>query len=398
MVEQEQLDLLAQGVAAWNQWKENTSEVLPGLRWHFLRDADLSDADLREADLSGINLQNVELWKTSFAGADLAGADLAKSEPLEANFTHARLNGANLSETNASGADFTHADLRNADLRSADLSDACFQGADLRGANLSSSYLEEANFQGADLRGADLSRAYLGKARFEDAFLNEANLSHARYGILAHFVKVHQMKAAGAIVRPTNTNRQRTERVAKVLTQRKSQDIILFPRAIKVLGATVIAFLFAIAGIGLMQTPGRSENVVMGIFIALSCGLGGVIGLFRYLRLLLSHTPLLVINDEGIGSSLAARAEYKTRTTDHNSMFTWQEIGAIGVIITKETNLFAIYSIKRRWRTSWCPSLKLSESFLPIPAKEIIKLIHERYQDQLVANHITTVELIDDGS
>ncbi len=87
----EQVELLKQGVRAWNAWRARQPEAAVDLSHGALRGlalegadlsgADLSDADLRGADLSGARLvgarlQRANLFKAIIGGADLTEADL----------------------------------------------------------------------------------------------------------------------------------------------------------------------------------------------------------------------------------------------------------------------------------------------------------------------------------
>jgi uncharacterized protein YjbI with pentapeptide repeats len=67
----EQLRILKQGVAVWNQWREGNLEVRIGLRG-----ADLSGAGLSGADLSGANLSTANLNKSDLQSARLRSAKL----------------------------------------------------------------------------------------------------------------------------------------------------------------------------------------------------------------------------------------------------------------------------------------------------------------------------------
>jgi hypothetical protein len=86
----EQYDILMQGIEVWNKWRKENSTV----------EIDLYRANLYRADLSGANL----------SGADLSGASLS---------------GANLYRANLSGANLYRANLYRADLSGADLSNTC---------------------------------------------------------------------------------------------------------------------------------------------------------------------------------------------------------------------------------------------------------------------------------
>src|SRR2546422_2733524 len=86
MADQQQLDLLHQGVEAWNTWKDQHPFI------HLdLIGADLIGAELSRAKLYGADLHGAGFNYTTLIGADLHGADLNY-----ANLTDAHLNYANL--------------------------------------------------------------------------------------------------------------------------------------------------------------------------------------------------------------------------------------------------------------------------------------------------------------
>ncbi|MEN3335200.1 MAG: hypothetical protein V7641_4565 [Blastocatellia bacterium] len=139
MADQEHLDILNQGVEAWNAWREENPEI---------RRLDLSDANLYRANLSGANL----------SGANLIGANLRV-----ANFS-----GADLSYMNLRGADLRYADLSGANLCRTDLSAANLSGTNLSGTNLSGAVLSGADLRAANLNYANLSSARIGYTTFGD--------------------------------------------------------------------------------------------------------------------------------------------------------------------------------------------------------------------------------------
>ena len=167
MANQEQLDLLKQGIAVWNTWRNQIPEV-----WLDLRDSDLSGANLVRADLSGANLVRADLSGANLVRADLSGANLVR-----ADLSGARLNDTNLIEANLSGANLFYANLVKADLSGTDLSEAELISADiirtnLRGANLTHANLIRANLVGANLVGANLSGAVTELTTFADVDLS----------------------------------------------------------------------------------------------------------------------------------------------------------------------------------------------------------------------------------
>jgi uncharacterized protein YjbI with pentapeptide repeats len=121
MSDHSHIEVLEDGVAAWNVWRKMNREIR----------ADLSGANIKIRDLSGVD----------FSGADMRGVMLA---------------GADLSGANLSGADLTRADLMETDLRGADLSNTVLEGANLMGADLSDAELTGAVLDGAILYRADL--------------------------------------------------------------------------------------------------------------------------------------------------------------------------------------------------------------------------------------------------
>ena len=168
MADQQQLDLLRQGVPTWNAWREK----------HYLSfRLDLSDAKLGETDLSGADLDEVNLSRTDFRKANLSRARLRGT-----NLFNANLSEANLSYTNLSGADLNRANFYRAILRGASLG-----GTNLSYTNLSEANLREASFMrswlwNTDLGGADLSEANLWQANLSSAILSQVNLSRAKAG------------------------------------------------------------------------------------------------------------------------------------------------------------------------------------------------------------------------
>ncbi|WP_206753655.1 pentapeptide repeat-containing protein [Coleofasciculus sp. FACHB-129] len=166
----QQLDLLRQGVKAWNEERQQNPQIRPDLKMANLKRVNLSTANLSGADLSLVN----------FSGANLTSANLSG-----ANLSRANLSGADLRWADLSGALLDGTDLNGALLSAANLSKAKFnktnlKGAVLSGSNLSNSEISEANFSGADLRWANLRRAVVSVADFRKTDLRWANLSEAQ--------------------------------------------------------------------------------------------------------------------------------------------------------------------------------------------------------------------------
>ena len=98
MANPEHVEILEQGVDAWNSWRQAYPDIRPDLSGASLQMADLSHVDFshvdfREADLSGAKLMGATLRNTSMAHADLRDADLRETVGLTAK----QLAGADIS-------------------------------------------------------------------------------------------------------------------------------------------------------------------------------------------------------------------------------------------------------------------------------------------------------------
>jgi uncharacterized protein YjbI with pentapeptide repeats len=179
MANPEQLNVLAKGVKAWNEWRSSNPRTRIDLAW-----ADLDGADLPGAELSGAELSLANLNGACLSDANLKGARLFGAQLNGANLSGACLEGADLS-----GAYLQDAYLNDANLRVADMRHAHFAGADLSGANLgcanlahgwfTNAFLGDAILNCADLSGAYLEGAILHGARLADANLIAAQLDGA---------------------------------------------------------------------------------------------------------------------------------------------------------------------------------------------------------------------------
>jgi uncharacterized protein YjbI with pentapeptide repeats len=174
VADQQQLEILRQGVQTWNRWRDENLGLHPDLCHANLEQLNLTQASLygtllTGAKLAGANLYQAKLGFSDFEKADLRGAHLAEANVNFSSFREANLHAANLRKVNFAGASFERADLSRAFL----------EGTDLTSPKLDQVNLSDARLGEANLRGQYLAGAVLRRADFRDAFLERANLSGA---------------------------------------------------------------------------------------------------------------------------------------------------------------------------------------------------------------------------
>jgi uncharacterized protein YjbI with pentapeptide repeats len=123
MANPDQLQILRQGVKAWNAWRKQHGDVRPDLSAASLIATPLSGVDLSRTDLSGTDLSVTDLSRADLSRADLIGTDLRQARLTEANLTNADLHNADLT-----GALLIDTNLSRAFLMGADLSEALLYG------------------------------------------------------------------------------------------------------------------------------------------------------------------------------------------------------------------------------------------------------------------------------
>ncbi len=194
MANDEHLQILSEGLEAWNAWRTANPQIKVDLSGvSFTGETPSEGATLFGADFSGVDLTNSNLWKADLRGADLRnanlhdailyladlqGANLTRAVLVRANLSQAKVTGALFEEANLYGANLTSTDLHEVILKHAHLTRASLNGAILTGADLSGVTMSEA-FVGADLSGATLVDAKLDRSNFDGSRLVNADLRGA---------------------------------------------------------------------------------------------------------------------------------------------------------------------------------------------------------------------------
>lgn len=227
------MDILKEGVDAWNRWREGKVDARPDLssaslsrqdlrgadfrrcslaEAHFNK-TDLSSANLTRANLSRASLNAAQLGSATLADAILDGANLAQADFSRADLSYASLNGSHLTDANLESANLTGANLHKSNLFQANLTGAVLSAAKLRWADLTGANLLRANlrrsdltgtsFIGADLTQADLQGANLRYARIIESRVDGANFSDCRvYGMSAWDVSSSGAIESNLIITP----------------------------------------------------------------------------------------------------------------------------------------------------------------------------------------------------
>jgi len=151
MANPEHLEILKQGVEAWNVWRESNPTIQP---------------DLSGAELKGVPLKGVNLLLANLRGANLEGVDLSP-RPLERGDRSYRVSALG-------GADLSAAKLTFSNLNFADLLHTCFEGAYLDYTILRATDLTYANLRRADIRNVDFTHARLDGTDFSNALFDSA--------------------------------------------------------------------------------------------------------------------------------------------------------------------------------------------------------------------------------
>ncbi len=186
MADAEHLEVLLQGTAAWNAWRQANPKIMPDLQGAQLRGLELCNIDMHGADLSGAQLREAHLrratlHKARLTEADLRWADLDESDLREGHLRQADLSGAHLRQADMRGVDLREADLCGANLIGANLTMADMRAARLCEAQLSEAQLHIARLRHADLSNADLREANLRGAQLRQTCLRGANLQEANF-------------------------------------------------------------------------------------------------------------------------------------------------------------------------------------------------------------------------
>ena len=98
------IEILRQGIVAWNSWLKNNPHIKPDLSGISLTDANINGTALKISKSNRPNIAGVDFGSGYFRSTDFSGADLRG-----ANFWNADLGFANFSNACLEGADFYHA-------------------------------------------------------------------------------------------------------------------------------------------------------------------------------------------------------------------------------------------------------------------------------------------------
>ncbi len=158
MANQEQLDILKQGVDVWNKWQQQNKTT---------------QIDLREVDLTGFNLMGANLMGAALGRSDLNDTNLFSANLRKSDLRRTNLNGANLSESDLSRANLSGTMLNGSVLSYATISSTIFSDVDLS----ETIGLEQVTHPSASI--IDTATFRLSKGKIPEEFLRGCGLSDA---------------------------------------------------------------------------------------------------------------------------------------------------------------------------------------------------------------------------
>lgn len=180
MADPRHVDVLRQGVAAWNAWRRREPKVEPDLSTLSLARRRLAGIDLRFTSLENSDLRGTDLGGARLRGAVLYNADLRRTRLPEADLRDAMLDRAIADRAVLTRARLDDASLQRTTLDEADLTDASLRRANLHEASLGRARLGAARFDGANLDGANLSQCDASACSFAGARMPNMRFANAR--------------------------------------------------------------------------------------------------------------------------------------------------------------------------------------------------------------------------
>jgi uncharacterized protein YjbI with pentapeptide repeats len=132
MANEEHINLIKQGVDAWNAWREKNPEIHPDLS-----QMDLRGSKLQKINFSRSNLRECKLQFSNLASANLEGANLTKSKLQETCLQNANMLSCDLSGAGMLESNLQYTNLENANLEGVQFNeDTLLNQTNLKGANL----------------------------------------------------------------------------------------------------------------------------------------------------------------------------------------------------------------------------------------------------------------------
>jgi len=156
------------GHAAWNAWRDESSDV----------PVNLVGADLGGLDLSGLNLNEANLSRANLDGAKIVDASARRTTLVHVSFRGAMAKNSSFSEADLRYANLSEGVFKECDFEKSDFEEAVADGANFTkgrfsGVNFRKSSLLNTNFSDADLTGADFSGAIVGHTVFANNDLRQ---------------------------------------------------------------------------------------------------------------------------------------------------------------------------------------------------------------------------------
>lgn len=179
MADRSHLNILQQGVDAWNNWRLQHPDIIPDLQEANLSGRDYSRVDFSNALLNKITADELVLYEANLTGAQLRNANCPSINLSKAKLERANLSGSILSEAYLVDARLSQVVARKTTMIKANLFGAFLNGADLSGADFREAILYQVDLRKANLISANFTRANLKEVNFAASMLNQAYLGHS---------------------------------------------------------------------------------------------------------------------------------------------------------------------------------------------------------------------------
>lgn len=174
----EHVEVLLNGVEAWNQWRKRNTKITPDLTHLDLSPERIKGTDIcvdfdEEESTPGFEIHGIRAFLPGIdlRGSKLSGAVFRNAFLENAIFSNTIMNEVVFDDCIAESALFRQAVISNASFKGAYISRSFFTNAELHNSTFESADLSQANFQNAKMQDVDLRNSDMRGATFDEALI-----------------------------------------------------------------------------------------------------------------------------------------------------------------------------------------------------------------------------------